>query len=110
MARRRTIRLSQEDLTYSGANTVHPFQREAVAHMLQYDWDVSGVHRDGRGNTLVVMRHRKDSSCGAAVYPDGSFVRSATPTVKWNWNRVADAASATIPAEFLKRVREGKAA
>jgi hypothetical protein len=68
--RRITTRLSQDDLNYSGANTQHAFQREAVAHMLQYDWHVAGVYRNGR-NALVVMRHNKDSAVGAAVYPDG---------------------------------------
>lgn len=108
--RRRKIYLTPEELNRSGANTAHPFQREAVAHMLQFDWSVAGVQRDGRGNSLVVMRHNRDSKVGAAVYPDGGFVRSPTATVKWNWKRVADAALATIPAQFLVQVRAGNEA
>jgi WD40 repeat protein len=104
---RRTTRLTPEDLTAEALRRAHPFQRIALESLMAHDWRVSCVSFHPRtGDRVVVMRHSKDSSIGCAVYPDGSFGRSKTPTVKWDWKRCADAATATIPDIYVRNILE----
>ncbi len=109
--RRRTIRLTQTDLNNEALRVAHPFQKIALEELFQHDWRASCVSTDPRsGARVIVMRHAKDSSIGAAVYPDGSFGRSKTPTVKWDWTRAANAAQATIPDIYVRTALERREA
>lgn len=111
MARRRTIRLTQTDLNAEALRQAHEFQRIALEELFTHDWRASCVSTHPRtGARVIVMRHAKDSSIGAAVYPDGSFGRSKTPTVKWDWDRAARAATATIPDIYVKTILERREA
>lgn len=111
MARRRTIRLPQSDLNAQALRVAHPFQRIALEELFEHGWRASCVSAHPQTEArVIVMRHSKDSSIGAAVYPDGSFGRSRTPTVKWDWKRAADAAHATIPDIYVKTILERREA
>jgi len=107
MARRRIIRHTQEDLIRIALHSAHAFQKIAVESLIAHDWRVNSVYYSPRlGNRVIVMRHNKDSAIGTAVYPDGSFARSKTPTVKWDWKRCDDAATATIPDIYVRNILE----
>ncbi len=105
--RRHTRRISRADLTEAALNTPHKFQHIAVQELLTHKWRVSCIS-ERSGVAVVVMRMVEDSSIGCAIYPNGSFSRSKTPTVKWNWQRAEDAAYATIPDIFVTNILERK--
>jgi hypothetical protein len=101
MARRRTIRMTQDDLRASALATRYPFQKLAIMEMLAKRFEVQAIQYHPRsGNPLVYMRHIGDSKLGAAVYPNGAVSRQ-NGTIKGSWQRVEDAASATIPDPFV---------
>lgn len=100
--RRRTIRVSQDDLTCSALATRHAFQKAAIIKMIAARWHVVRVSYHPRtGDVLVMMRHDGDSNAGCAVYPNGAVSRQ-NGTIKGDWKRVEDAATATIPDQFVK--------
>lgn len=106
---RRTTRLPQEVLTSEALHRAHEFQRIALESLLAHDWRVSCVAFHPRtGDRVIVMRHNKDNAIGCAVYPDGSFGRSKSPTVKWDWKRCADAATATIPDLYVRNILDAQ--
>lgn len=109
--RRRTHRLTQEDLNARALQVAHEFQRVALEELFEHNWQASCVSYHPRtGDRVVVMRHKNDAKIGAAVYPDGSFGRSKTPTVRWDWDRCARAATATIPDVYVKTILERREA
>jgi len=111
MTRRRITRLPYSVLKAEALDRAHEFQKIAITSLFEHDWFVSCVAYHPRsGNRVIVMRHGKDSSIGCAVYPDGSFARSKTPTVKWDWQRCENAATATIPDIYVRNILEKKAA
>ncbi len=105
--RRKTHRMPQADLNESALQTPHEFQRLAVQELLDHKWRVSLISERG-GDVVVVMRMIEDSSIGCAIYPNGSFSRSKTPTVKWSWQRAHDSVDATIPDAFVANILERK--
>lgn len=100
--RRRTVRMSQDDLTTSALQTPHAFQKAAILKMIGMRFRVNSVNHHPRTNDrLITMRHEGDSKAGCAVYPNGAVARQ-NGTIKWDWKRVADSAEATIPDQFIK--------
>jgi hypothetical protein len=108
--RRRTIRLSQADLNASALRQAHEFQRVAVQSLLDADWNVSSITPSAKGNRMITMRHAKDGTVCTAVYPDGSWARSKTPTIKWEWSRVDRQAEATVPDAYVANILAKQAA
>ncbi len=109
--RRKTHRMPQADLNESALQTPHEFQRLAVQELLDHKWRVSLITEKRAPwprptAYVVVMRMVEDSSIGCAIYPNGSFSRSKTSTVKWSWQRAHDAAEATIPDAFVTTILE----
>ena len=98
--RRKTTRLDQPALNRAGCSTPHPFQCLAVKKLIDLGWRVSSVNYKG-SVAVVVLRMVSDSKIGTAVYPNGSFCRSKTPTIKWDWKRAVDASTATIPDPYV---------
>lgn len=105
--RRRITRMTQEDLTASALSQAHPFQKLAVLEMMAKRFRVNSVtfHPVTRAR-LIVMRHEGDSKAGAAVYPNGAVSRQ-NGTIRWDWKRVADSATATIPDAFVAEKVQG---
>src|SRR5581483_3130418 len=104
---RRINRYPQAQLNALALQDAHPFQKIAVESLMAHNWRVSLVSSSPRyGNRVIVMRHNNDSKIGCAVYPDGSFGRSKTPTVKWDWTRCDNAATATIPDIYVRNILE----
>ena|SRR6478609_6160001 len=104
MSRRKTIRLDQFSLNQRGTTTRHPFQCIAVKELIEkHWWRVSSVnyHNDV---TVVVVRMISDSQIGAAVYPNGSFGRSKSPKITWDWKRAIDLATATLPDPYVQNI------
>lgn len=99
--RRRVQRYSQETLNVLALQQAHPFQKQAVLLMIAKRFHINSVNVHPRtGDKLITMRHEGDSKVGCAVYPNGAVSRQ-NGTIKWDWQRVVDAASATIPDPFV---------
>ena len=103
--RTKSTYLTQAELNESALRTPHQFQTIAVRELLAHKWRVSRVSTDGIA-TVVCMRMISDSSIGTAIYPNGAFSRSRSPTIKWDWKRARDAADATIPDAFVTTILE----
>lgn len=100
--RRRTTRMTQEALTASALATPHAFQKAAILLMIAKRFRVNSINYHPRtGDALVTMRHEGDSKAGCAVYPNGAVSRQ-NGTIKWDWKRVEDSATATVPDQFVK--------
>lgn len=100
--RRRIVRMTQEALTVSALQTSHAFQKAAILKMIAARWRISSVnYHPTTGDHLITMRHEGDSKAGCAIYPNGAVARQ-NGTIKWDWKRVADSATATIPDVFVK--------
>jgi len=98
---RRTVRMSQEGLTASALQTPHAFQKAAILKMIAARYHVNSVnYHPYTGDILITMRHDGDPKAGCAVYPNGAVARQ-NGTIKWEWKRVVDSASATIPDPFV---------
>jgi len=104
MSRRRR-RVDQSTLNEYGTTTRHEFQNLAVKELMAHGWRVSSVNYD-RDVVVVVCRMISDNSIGTAVYPNGSFARSKSPTIKWEWKRARDQATATIPDPYVAAIIE----
>lgn len=99
--RRRTTRMTQEDLTASALAQAHPFQKVALMELLAKRFRVNLVSYHPRTrDRMIVVRHEGDPKVGFAVYPNGAAVRQ-NGTIKWDWKRVEDSAGATIPDPWI---------
>ena len=100
--RRRIVRMTQEQLTVSGLRQAHTFQKQAILQMIAKRFHINSVNIHPRtGDVLITMRFDGDTKVGAAVYPNGAVSRQ-NGTIKWDWKRVADSATATIPDSFVE--------
>ena len=98
------MRFDQFDLNHLGKTTRHPFQCIAVKELVEkHGWRVSSVNDSGHA-VVVVVRMINDSSIGAAVYPNGSFGRSKSPKITWDWKRAKDLATATLPDPYVQNI------
>lgn len=101
MARRRVIRMSQDELNASALVQAHPFQKLALGEMLAKRYNVASIQRHPKTNDrLMFMRSVEDPKLGCAVYPNGS-VSPQRGTITGDWKRVEDQAAATIPDQFV---------
>lgn len=100
--RRRTVRMSQDQLTASALRTPHEFQKAAILKLIAGRFHVNSINpHPTSGDLLVTMRHDGDPKAGFAVYPNGAASRQ-NGTIKWDWKRVVDSTMATIPDQFIK--------
>ena len=96
--RRRTTRMTQEQLNVKVLAEAHEFQKPVVLDLMARRWEISSVSYSPKsGARVIVLRHQGNSRSGIVVYPDGSGSR-AEGKVSWNWDRVERAAEATVPA------------
>ena len=99
MRRRTRTRYYETDtLQQMALASPHKFQAEAAARMLPLGWKVFKIKSEGNNQVILLSSTKFD--CFGVLYPDGSFQRNlkGKKTVNWNWQRVRDAAQATVAA------------
>ena len=102
MARRRTQRFTQQDLTEQAQSTQYPQLNKAVQEYVAAGWRVFAINSLHAATIVCVSKTfgNVGGTRSAAIYPNGRFEPARGPRVTWRWSEVE--ASAALARKELQ--------
>lgn len=100
-----TIRMTQEALNDHALDMAKPFQKQLLAHLLGFGWQVQSMKQSPSLKVWAITVSHPHGGF-ALVRPDGAMIRPARgqKSVGWRWSDLEDQAYATIP-QFPKNMQ-----